>query len=274
VDTDALGKWKETILRDYPKLSLDNKIKFSCHKGLGCFNQCCADVNIFLTPYDILRMKTRLNLTSDKFLNRYTYAITLDDKGLPAVVLKMEEDEKKKCPFVNEDGCTIYEDRPWSCRMYPIGMASPNKNSIKNREDFYFIVDQGFPCQGFKEEKEWTIKEWKEDQGADIYDSKGGPYKEVTLHPFFLAGNFLTPEKSKMFYMACYDLDKFRTFLFESTFFHMFDVDNETVEKIRLDDEDLLDFGFRWIRFSLFGEGVIKVKERVLEERREKLGLQ
>lgn len=273
MDTDALGKWKEAILKDYPKLSLGDTIRFSCHKGLECFNQCCADVNIFLTPYDILRMKRRLKITSDEFLDRYASPITLDNRGLPAVILKMREDERKTCPFVSKDGCTIYEDRPWSCRMYPIGMASPDKNSGRNREEFYFVVDQEFPCLGFKEEREWTIKEWKEDQGADIYDSKGEPYKEVTLHQFFLRGNSLTPEKRKMFHMACYDLDKFRRFLFESSFFHMFDIDKETIEKIRSDDEDLLEFGSRWIRFSLFGENVLKVKESVLEEKRKELGL-
>ncbi len=274
MDIDALDKWKETILKDYPKLSLDDRIRFACHKGLECFNQCCADVNIFLTPYDILRMKRRLHMTSDEFLSRYTYAITLDNKGLPAVVLKMEEDERKTCPFVSADGCTIYDDRPWSCRMYPIGIASPDKNARGNREEFYFVVDQELPCHGFREEKEWTIREWKENQGADIYDSKGEIYKEVTLHEFFLRGNALTPEKRKMFYMACYNLDKFRRFLFESSFSRIFDIDKETMDRLGTDDDDLLDFAFRWIRFSIFGEGVLKVKERVLEEKRTELGLQ
>jgi uncharacterized protein len=35
----------------------DDQFKFSCHKGLACHNTCCRDVNIFLTPYDVLRMR-------------------------------------------------------------------------------------------------------------------------------------------------------------------------------------------------------------------------
>ena len=273
MDMDALGNWKEAVLRDYPKLSLNDTIRFSCHKGLECFNQCCADVNIFLTPYDILRMKKRLKITSDEFLQEYTSSITLDSKRLPAVILKMAKNERKTCPFVSRDGCTVYEDRPWSCRMYPIGMASPDKNSGKSLEEFYFVVDHELPCMGFNENKEWTIKEWKENQGADIYDIKGQPYKEVTLHDFFLRGNHLTPEKSEMFYMACYNLDKFKRFLFESRFLNIFDIDKTIIEKIRSDDDALLDFGYKWIRFSLFGEAVIKVKENIFEEKKRELGL-
>ena len=52
-----LDKFKEAILKEYPRLSPESKFRFSCHKGLSCFTQCCGDVNIFLTPYDVLRLK-------------------------------------------------------------------------------------------------------------------------------------------------------------------------------------------------------------------------
>ena len=53
----------------------------------------------------------------------------------------------------------------------------------------------------------------------------------------------------------------------------MFDVDEETVEKIQSDEEALLDFGYRWIRFSLFGEKTINIKNEILEQKRRELGL-
>ena len=37
-------------------------IQFSCHKGIGCWNACCSNIDISLTPYDILRLKKRLGL--------------------------------------------------------------------------------------------------------------------------------------------------------------------------------------------------------------------
>ena len=99
-------------------LSSEDKFRFSCHKGLSCFNTCCADVNIFLTPYDVLRMRRATGLSSGEFLKKYTIPL-LGEEGLPLVVLKMMEDENKSCRFVTPDGCRIYQDRPWSCRMYP-----------------------------------------------------------------------------------------------------------------------------------------------------------
>ena len=43
------------VLRDKRKLAADEGFSFSCHSGVPCFNTCCADVNIVLTPVDVLK---------------------------------------------------------------------------------------------------------------------------------------------------------------------------------------------------------------------------
>ena len=53
-------------------LSADDAFTFGCNPGVACFNECCRDLNQFLTPYDILRLKNHLNLSSSAFLERYT----------------------------------------------------------------------------------------------------------------------------------------------------------------------------------------------------------
>ncbi|MGD8891249.1 MAG: YkgJ family cysteine cluster protein, partial [Desulfobacterales bacterium] len=111
------------------KLGPDSAFKFKCHPGVECFTQCCRDINILLTPYDIIQLKNRLGLSSEKFLTLYTEPQMLEKTGLPVVTLKFLEEEKsdadsKVCPFVREDGCLIYEDRPTTCRYYPLGVAS------------------------------------------------------------------------------------------------------------------------------------------------------
>ena len=120
-----IEKLKETILKEYPRLNLDSQFRFKCHKDVPCFNSCCGDVNIFLTPYDIIRLKNRLGITSGEFLAKYTISPFDENTKYPVILLKMEDNERKSCPFVSEAGCTVYEDRPWPCRMYPLGMASP-----------------------------------------------------------------------------------------------------------------------------------------------------
>ena len=63
-----------------------------------------------------------------------------------------------------------------------------------------------------------------------------------------------------MFYMACYDLDRFRRFVFESRFLQVFDVDEARVEALRNDDQELLEFGIQWLRLTIFGERSMKLR--------------
>ncbi len=131
---------KDAILADYPRLNKDDKFKFSCHPGVSCFGECCGDVNIFLTPYDVIRLKKALDIPSDDFLSKYTLVTQPDEEGqrVPMIVIKMDEENNKRCPFLGEKGCTVYEDRPWACRMYPLGMASGKTDKNPEGEEFFF----------------------------------------------------------------------------------------------------------------------------------------
>jgi len=263
---DELDKLKKEVLKDAPRFTEKDKFRFACHKGLACFTQCCADVNIFLTPYDIIRIKNRLNISSGEFLEKYTVVPFTQEQRIPIVVLRMDDEKDKRCPFVGPEGCTIYKDRPWSCRMYPLGFASPKDGPGNVEKEFYFLMEEG-DCAGFADGKELTVREWLEEQGILEYNEKGEPFKEITLHDGLLKGETLDPEKMDMLYMGCYDLDKFRRFVFESKFLHYFEVDEEVVEKIRTDDVELMKFAFRWLRFSLFSEPTMKVREQVMKEK-------
>jgi Fe-S-cluster containining protein len=247
----------EEYTEKHQRLSLEDRFKFSCHKGLPCFNTCCNDINIFLTPYDVLRMRRSIEISSGEFLKRYTVAL-LGDEGLPLVVLKMLEDENKSCPFVLSDGCGIYQDRPWSCRMYPIFPASSKE------EEFW--IEEKPSCLGSKEEKQWTIEEWKKAQGIDIYDKMNESYKVITFHDYFQKGNKLDSGKAKMLYKACYDMDEFKRFIFETRFFDIYDIEKEGIEKIKEDEEELLNFGYRWVRSNLFGEDTLKLKDKEMDK--------
>ena len=203
-------------------------------------------------------------ITSEEFLEKYCLVASGPNQRLPIVMLRMGEDEAKTCQLVDpEKGCTVYEDRPWACRAYPVGIASPASGGSEG-EKFYFLHREEV-CQGFEEEKEWTVREWLDDQGIDEYDEWGEQWKEITLHEFFETGGVLSPEKMHMMFTACYDLDKFREFVFNSTLLKRFEVDEDFVEEMRYDDEALLRFAFLWLRFSLFGEPTVKAKAEVVD---------
>lgn len=254
---EAFDNLKKAIFDNYDRMHEEDNFTFGCHPGVPCFNDCCSDVNIFLTPYDIIRLKNRLGMKSWEFLDKHTIMPIEESQHYPIVLLKMDASDKKRCPFVHaETGCTVYEDRPWPCRMFPVGKASPKHEEAK---PFYFMMHEDV-CRGFEEKTQWSIQGWIDDQKAKEWDDAGEKFKEVTLHDFF-SENKLTPPQMEMFHMVAYNIDKFREFVFESSFLARFDVDEATIKTIRDDDEALLDFGYNWIRFALYKEPTFQVRD-------------
>jgi Fe-S-cluster containining protein len=236
------------------RLGLNSRFKFECHKGVECFTKCCRGINIILTPYDIIQLRKRLELTSDEFLAIYTVPRLLEKTDLPVVSLKLLDDDLKSCPFVTEEGCIIYEDRPTTCRYYPLGVASLSHKEGADDDGFYFFVNEPH-CLGFEEDKEWTVREWRVDQGVDIHDEISAGWTDLIVRKRSFPKNVKLTEKSKqLFFMINYDIDKFRRFVFESTFLDRYDVDKETLEKIRDDDVACIEFGMKWLKDILFAQ--------------------
>jgi len=253
---------QEKIIKEYPRLGEDDEFSFRCGKDLDCFTRCCQDVSIVLTPYDLLRMKKSLGITSGEFLKKYTISPFTPEQRIPVVMLKMDEDSKK-CLFVGEDGCSIYGNRPWSCRMYPLGFADP-KNPNPDDQKFHFLMKEEI-CHGHDTGQVCTVREWIGDQGIEQYDMMGQSFKELMLHDFWDREEALKPEQMDMYFMACYDLDRFRRFVFESKFLEMFDVDPDRVDAMERDEVELLEFAMQWLRFALFKEKSLRIKHKVRE---------
>ncbi len=250
---------KKAILEDYPRLDENSEFSFKCHKDVPCFNDCCGDVNIFLTPYDVIRLKNRLGITSGEFLSKYTSSPFDENSKYPIILFKMQDNEKKSCHFVSENGCTVYEDRPWPCRMYPLGLASSKESQYNAENEFYFLLKEN-TCKGHNSDNKITVKEWLENQGIEEYNRYGQWFKDITLHEFFEKNGILDPKKMEMFFTACYNIDKFRSFVFNSTFLQKFEIDEETQKKIKDDDIEMMRFAFNWIRFAIFGEKTMIIK--------------
>jgi Fe-S-cluster containining protein len=269
MDGSDTRELEDQILNEAPRMSLASRFRFACHPGISCFNACCGDVNIVLTPYDVLRLRRRLGLGSQDFLATHTLLPFDKTQTLPIPLLKMREDAKKSCPFVGPEGCTVYEDRPWPCRVYPVGVASSHTAS-RPGEEFYFILDEP-QCHGHEQEREWSVGDWFRDQCVEQYHEFGELMKEVTLHPRLTSGKPLEPKQIELYFMATYELDRFRRFIFESRFLDCYEMARDYADKLRNDDEELLRFGFTWLRFALFGEHTMQVKSEVLEAKRAEL---
>lgn len=243
------------------KLTENSKLRFRCHPGVRCFTACCGNIKIILTPYDILQLTKRLGMTAAEFLHKYTEPTYLEKTDMPGVVIKMRESDNK-CSFVTDEGCTVYTDRPTACRYYPVGMADfregggrdEHGNELTADEDkFYFLVREDH-CKGHEEDKEWTVGEWRADQGVDVRDEMNKKWLRLIMRRKSFGHQATLSEQAKrMFFMASTDLGHFRRFIFESSFLDTYEVAPEVLEKIRTDDVELMHFSFEYLAHTLFG---------------------
>ena len=161
----------------------------------------------------------------------------------------------------------IYIDRPTACRYYPVGMANFHEGAQEEQsaEEFYFVVKEPH-CKGFEEDKTWTIREWREDQGVNVRDKMNKGWMEIVMRrKSFGFQATLSEQAKRMFFMASTDIDQFRSFIFDSTFLKTYDVDQEILDKIKDDDNELLLFSYEVLASMLFGTEDIKVKPDVLK---------
>jgi Fe-S-cluster containining protein len=263
------------------KLTADSKIKFRCHPGVRCFTACCGNIKIILTPYDILKLIQRLQIPSHEFLHQYTIPTYLEKTDMPGVMIKMREDDNK-CPFVTPDGCTVYTDRPTACRYYPVGMAdfreggskdADGNEQVADEEKFFFLVKEDY-CKGHEEDKEWSVAEWRADQGVDVRDEMNKKWLRLIMRRKSYGHQANLSEQAKrMFFMASTDLSHFRRFIFESSFLDTYELDPAIIEKIREDDVELMLFSFEYLANTLFGAEIadMKIKEERIKEKVEQI---
>jgi hypothetical protein len=200
-------------------------------------------------------------VASQSFLKTYTQTEIRDSSVLPAVLLKMKNDERKICPFVTKEGCLVYEDRPGACRTYPLGRAASKAQGQKQASEKYFMVRENH-CRGFEQDKTWTVEQWLNHEGLHEYNLCNDPWMEIVTICRQLPRKDLDQKKLGMFFLASYNLDDFRRFVFESSFLDRFQVSREEVLSIRKDDLALMKFAIMWIKFFLLGQATLKFRSR------------
>ncbi|QTA88385.1 YkgJ family cysteine cluster protein [Desulfonema magnum] len=248
IDTENLDQLPGTRLEE------DDIFSFHCHSGLDCFNLCCRNLNLFLYPYDVIRLKNRLGITSDQFIDEYTDIVLRPSEFFPEVLLRMADNEEKTCPFLTESGCSVYPDRPDTCRTFPVEQGTLYDAKTKKTKLIHFFRPPDF-CLGQHENRPLTTKTWAKDQDAVTYNKMTVRWAEIKrlfqTDPWGKEG----PEgpRGKMAFMASYNTDHFREFILGSSFLKRYKVKSAVLKKIKKQDDELLTFGFDWIKFYLWG---------------------
>jgi len=238
--------------KDFVPLSLNDNFRFKCSESLPCFNECCRDLNQFLTPYDILRLKNNLGIPSSLFLERYATQHTGPESGLPVIAFKPDYASELKCPFVSNSGCTVYKDRPSSCRTYPlVRVLTRSRKTGQNIEQYLLLKEPH--CQGFKREQTHTIQDWIKEQGIESYNKMNDLLMEIISLKNRLMLGQLSITSERFFHMACYDLDTFRYHIFDKGILDDLNIDSEALDTVKEDDVELLKLGLKSIKMKIFG---------------------
>jgi Fe-S-cluster containining protein len=236
------------------RLAPGEKFRFACHAQVECFTDCCRDLELALTPYDVLRLKKALKMHSRAFLDRFVILEQEEQEPFPRLYLTMVDDGRASCPFVSPAGCTVYADRPGACRTYPLGRAVSRDISGRCTE-FYVLLFEPH-CRGHHSATaaDFTVATWTDDQGLAPYNSANDALLPLLQHEQVRQGRKLTPREKELFLMALYDLDTFRDFLQQTDSSGPNTLTPAEMEHLDADDTGLLYFAVRWLGCEIFGE--------------------
>lgn len=245
------------------RLGDDDSFCFRCHAGRSCYNYCCRNMNLFLYPYDVLRLKHALGVSSDQFLERYVDVVLRPENFFPEVLLKMSDDAQKSCPFLTAAGCAVYSARPGTCRSFPVEQGLCLGAGGTRGKRIYFFRPPEF-CEGPNSRSRWTIRSWIRDQQAETDQRLILRWGEVrgrfSRDPWGAQGP--AGSKAKMAFMATYNVDCFRDFVFNSTFLDRYYVPLKSLQKMKSDDVELLKLGLAWVKRFVWGMSTQMVRPR------------
>lgn len=235
-------------------LAPDLPFRFACHPGVPCFNQCCRDLTQLLAPYDILRLKQHLKLSSMQFLAAHTIESTGPQSGLPIIALKPVGPEHL-CPFVSDRGCTVYPDRPASCRIYPLARAVGIHPVTGERTEQFALIREPH-CHGFGPEhstapRKQSATQWVAGQGLDRYNEMNDLMLDLIQQKRRLGKAPLNPSKRAQFHLALYNIDQFRAHLAKNDLPIPAPLSEKATVAMNGNDNDLLRFAIQWVRATL-----------------------
>lgn len=234
--------------KNVERLTDEQPFSFACHNKVRCFTHCCRHLELSLTPYDVLRLKNGLKISSTQFLEQYVIIEQEEHDIFPRLYLTMIDDGNASCIFVNTAGCSVYQDRPGACRAYPMGRASMRRRD--NTIEQFFVLLHENHCKGFEEKPTQTPLEYSKEQGLNKYNAYNDAMVGILQHDKIRDKMQLSPEQSQEFILALYDLDKFRERVFSDKI-NASPLSDKQKDAL-LDDEKLLLFAIDWLTERLF----------------------
>lgn len=237
---------------DILPMTPEDTFRFDCSPEVACFNACCRDLSQPLTPYDILKLKNNLGLSSDRFLDAYTHRHIGPETGLPVITLKPVETDNRKCPFVRPQGCSVYPDRPASCRLYPLARGiSRNRSTGAVSEHFALLREPH--CRGFcHRNRTHTVRQWMLDQKLGLFNAFNDMFLEIISLKNRLNPAPLDLASTQLFHRSLYDIDAFKRQISSNGFSRKWRVKPAVIDAVLQDELSLLRFAHVFVKTALF----------------------
>ena len=179
----------------------------------------------------------------------------IDSSSFEPSLIKLKEtlNAAREAMPQTPDGCRVYEDRPSSCRAYPVARAISRNRETGGITEHFAIIREAH-CKGFSEEGTRTVREWIDGQGLPVYFSMNDRLMVIISMKNQLRPGPLDLKDRLLFRTALYDLDAFRRQVIGNSLLEPLGIDAAEMDAIVSDDERLLEWGHRWVAFALFGE--------------------
>lgn len=157
------------------KISIDDNFQFGC---IGCGN-CCrgryteiSNTNIFLSAPDVKRISQYLNIPLNEVIEKYVVLYNDHKFGLTTCMLRFKSGGC--CVFLKKGTCSIYDVRPRTCALYPLGRSIniiEKKRKLEYLESQYVINEEELFYKCTKENT-YTIREWLEKNNVPLCDEE------------------------------------------------------------------------------------------------------
>ncbi len=118
---------------------LDARLDAHIKEALSHFDckrcaRCCKEAHVTVDTNDIARLSKALNMKRSQFRAEY---VGKNEDGDICI-------NRRPCPFLKRNLCTLYESRPDSCREYPASLAVDAAANLDNIGANYLVCPAVF----------------------------------------------------------------------------------------------------------------------------------
>ena len=161
--------WGKTV-----GITPSSRVRFRCQ---GC-GKCCLRVKegVPVDSQDVFRMAKYLRdkgediLCPDDFLARYAEPVLLDECGYFVYMLKTVGEENA-CIFLKDNRCTIHDENPRACRLYPF-VVNPDPRGLHS-----YLLSREYPHHftgPVVQTKSWMKKRFPKEDRLFLQTDFGG----------------------------------------------------------------------------------------------------